>query len=154
MPRGDFRSYNENPIDLLEPWRPLRFPWLVPDCIEILEPHLDKLFPVIIVFFKESNSCYWAFVYPREESLFLELLNLWMCFSAANSPLDNSLVIPFPVVESPVLPRAVLNPLKPWASLRTFWYLYWRAFLVEITDFVADSVVNVLSISLNDLVDD
>ena len=124
------------------------------ESIEILEPHLDKVFPLIICFLKVSNCYYWVrFYLPLDDSLVLELLNLWMCFSAANSPLDFSLNIPpFPVVES--LPRAVLNPLRPCASFRTFWYLYWRAFLVEITDFVTDSLQDVLSISyLNDLVD-
>lgn len=138
-----------NPIDLFES-RPL-----LPEIIEILEPHLDKVVPVIICFLKVSNCYYWAANYPLDDSLFLELLNLWMCFSAASSPLDFSLMIPpFPVVES--LPRAVLNPLRPCASFKTFWYLYWSAFLVEITDFVTvDSLQDVLSIStyLNDLVD-
>lgn len=147
-----FRSVRERIlIDLFE-LRLLRFPWLVPESIEVLEPHLLKVDPVITFFFKESNCYYWAFNYPLDDSLFLEVLNLWMCFSAANSPLDLSLVIPLPDVDS--LPLAVLNPLRPWASFKTFWYLCWRAFLVEITDFVTDSEVDVLSISyLNDLVD-
>ena len=136
-----FRSVRERiSIDLFE-LRLLRFPWLVPESIEVLEPHLLKVDPVITFFFKESNCYYWAFNYPLDDSLFLEVLNLWMCFSAANSPLDLSLVIPLPDVDS--LPLAVLNPLRPWASFRTFWYLCWRAFLVEITDFVTDSEVDV-----------